>query len=70
MEADLRSRPNGGSAPLRSKCPTTLLIGETLAQVSIRADAPRDLSDDVEAADWAPDGTNLAMVHVVNSRAG
>jgi serine/threonine protein kinase/Tol biopolymer transport system component len=39
----------------------------TLAQVSIGADAPRDLLDNVEAADWTPDGNALAVVHVVNS---
>jgi serine/threonine protein kinase/Tol biopolymer transport system component len=38
----------------------------TLAQVSIGADAPRDLLDNVEAADWTPDGNGLAVVHVVN----
>jgi eukaryotic-like serine/threonine-protein kinase len=37
----------------------------TLAQVSIGADAPRDLLDNVEAADWTPDGNALAVVHVV-----
>jgi eukaryotic-like serine/threonine-protein kinase len=37
----------------------------TLAQVSIGADAPRDLLDSVEAADWAPDGNALAVVHIV-----
>jgi eukaryotic-like serine/threonine-protein kinase len=40
----------------------------TLAQVSIGADAPRDLLDNVEAADWAPDGNALAVVHVVGSQ--
>ena len=40
----------------------------TLAQVSIGADAPRDLLDSVEAADWAPDGNTLAVVHVVNNQ--
>ena len=38
----------------------------TLAQVSIGADAPRDLLDNVEAAEWAPGGAALAVVHVVN----
>src|SRR5205085_1780760 len=37
----------------------------TLAQLSIGADAPRDLLDDVEDADWAPDGSSLAVVHDV-----
>jgi eukaryotic-like serine/threonine-protein kinase len=36
----------------------------TLAQLSIGADAPRDLLDNVEAADWTPDGTALAVVHI------
>ena len=40
----------------------------TLAQVSIGADAPRDLLDNVEAADWAPDGGALAVVHVVSGQ--
>ncbi|HEX6804431.1 MAG TPA: protein kinase [Terriglobales bacterium] len=37
----------------------------TLAQLSIGADAPRDLLDNVEAADWTPDGNALAVVHAV-----
>jgi eukaryotic-like serine/threonine-protein kinase len=37
----------------------------TLAQLSIGADAPRDLLDNVEEADWMPDGSALAVVHVV-----
>jgi len=40
----------------------------TLAQVSIGADAPRDLLDSVEAASWAPSGEALAVVHVVNGQ--
>ncbi len=37
----------------------------TLAQLSVGADAPRDLLDNVEAADWTPDGSALAVVHAV-----
>jgi eukaryotic-like serine/threonine-protein kinase len=40
----------------------------TLAQVSIGADAPRDLLENVEAADWTPAGDALAVVHVVNGQ--
>ena len=40
----------------------------TLAQLSIGADAPRDVLDNVEQADWAPDGTGLAVVHSVNGK--
>jgi eukaryotic-like serine/threonine-protein kinase len=38
----------------------------TLAQLSIGADAPRDLLENVESADWNPDGNSLAVVHVLN----
>jgi serine/threonine protein kinase len=40
----------------------------TLAQLSIGADAPRDLLDNVEDADWNPDGRELAVVHEVNGK--
>jgi serine/threonine protein kinase/Tol biopolymer transport system component len=40
----------------------------TLAQLSIGADAPRDILANVESADWTPDGTALAAVHVVNGK--
>lgn len=40
----------------------------TLAQLSIGADAPRDLLDNVEDADWNPDGRALAVVHEVNGK--
>ncbi len=41
----------------------------TLAQVSVSGGvAPRQISTDVEWADWAPDGTSFAMVRDVNSR--
>ena len=40
----------------------------TLAEVSIGADAPRDLLDNVEAADWAPGGDALAVVHAVGGQ--
>lgn len=40
----------------------------TLAQVSVGADAPRDLLDNVEAADWNPRGDALAVVHVVSGQ--
>lgn len=40
----------------------------TLAQLSVGADAPRDLLDNVEEADWTPDGTALAVVHVAEGK--
>jgi len=46
---------------------TFLHVG-TLAQLSIGADAPRDLLDNVEQADWSPDGNALAVVHAVGGK--
>src|SRR5438876_2294269 len=40
----------------------------TFAQLSIGADAPRDLLDNVEDADWNPDGSALAVVHEVGGK--
>jgi eukaryotic-like serine/threonine-protein kinase len=62
--------PAGQIAVLRhfSVSPNHFTHRGTLAQVSIGADAPRDLLDTVEAADWAPGGDALAVVHVVNGQ--
>jgi Tol biopolymer transport system component len=62
--------PAGQMAVLRrfGTSPNHFTHRGTLAQVSIGADAPRDLLDSVEAADWAPDGNALAVVHVVNGQ--
>lgn len=35
----------------------------TLAQVSLAGGAPREVLDEVDSADWAPDGSNLAVAH-------
>ena len=62
--------PSGQMAVLRNfrvSDDTFLHIG-TLAQLSIGADAPRDLLGDVEQADWAPDGTTLAVAHAVDGK--
>ena len=40
----------------------------TLAQLSIGADAPRDLLDNVQDADWNLDGSALAVVHEVGGK--
>ena len=40
----------------------------TLAQLSIGADAPRDLLDNVEEADWTSDGGALAVAHVAGGK--
>jgi len=40
----------------------------TLAQVPIGGGAPRELLDDVESADWMPDGKSLVIVRSVEGR--
>ncbi len=40
----------------------------TLAQVPISGSAPREVLENVLAADWAPDGLNLAVVRLVGTR--
>ena len=40
----------------------------TLARASLSGGASRDLLEDVQDADWLPDGSNLAVSHFVNGR--
>src|SRR4051812_30347706 len=40
----------------------------TLAQVPINGGAPRELLNDVEAAEWTPDGRALAVVRTIEGR--
>ncbi|HYX27086.1 MAG TPA: protein kinase, partial [Pyrinomonadaceae bacterium] len=45
-----------------------LLYLGTLARMPISGGAPRELVEDVNEADWSPDGTKLAVVRYVNGR--
>ncbi len=40
----------------------------TLARVPVDGGTPRDILEDVQDADWSPDGTKLAVVRWVNGR--
>src|SRR5262249_23504754 len=40
----------------------------TLARVPVDGGTPRDILEDVQDADWSPDGTKLAVVRLVNGR--
>jgi eukaryotic-like serine/threonine-protein kinase len=44
------------------------LYAGTLARVPLVGGAPREILNDVEWADWSPDGTNVAIVHEVDGR--
>ena len=53
---------------LHSKPRDAFLNGGTLARVPLVGGAPREILDDVEWADWSPDGTTIAVVHEVEGR--
>jgi Tol biopolymer transport system component/predicted Ser/Thr protein kinase len=47
---------------------SSFLYAGTLARVPLVGGAPREILNDVEWADWSPDGTNVAIVHEVGAR--
>jgi eukaryotic-like serine/threonine-protein kinase len=40
----------------------------TLARMALAGGAPREVLRDVKAADWAPDGNQLAVIHMIEGR--
>ncbi len=48
---------------LRAHSSNAFLDGGTLARVSLAGGAPREILDNVESADWTPDGSDLAVTH-------
>ncbi|MGA7907078.1 MAG: WD40 repeat domain-containing serine/threonine protein kinase [Candidatus Sulfotelmatobacter sp.] len=53
---------------LGSRPRDAFLYAGTLARVPLVGGAPREILDNVEWADWSPDGSSLAVVHEVNGR--
>jgi serine/threonine protein kinase/Tol biopolymer transport system component len=53
---------------LRAKPRDAFSYAGTLARVPLVGGAPREVLNDVEWADWSPDGTNVAVVHEVEGR--
>ena len=47
---------------------SSFLYAGTLARVPLVGGAPREILNDVEWADWAPDGANIVVVHEVGGR--
>ncbi len=47
---------------------SSFLYAGTLARVPLVGGAPREILNDVEWADWSPDGTNVVIVHEVAGR--
>jgi len=44
------------------------LFRGTLARMPLGSNAPREILEDVEEADWAPDGSDLAIIREVNGK--
>jgi len=53
---------------LGSRPRDAFLYSGTLARVPLVGGAPREILENVEWADWSPDGNSLAVVHEVNGR--
>jgi len=53
---------------LGSRPRDAFLYSGTLARVPLVGGAPREILENVEWADWSPDGSTLAVVHEVNGR--
>src|SRR5271169_1594435 len=47
---------------------SSFLYSGTLARVPLVGGAPREILNDVEWADWSPDGTNVVVIHEVGGR--
>jgi len=53
---------------LNSRTVKPFLLGGTLARVPLGGGAPREILENVEFADWTPDGSNLVIVREVQGR--
>jgi Tol biopolymer transport system component len=67
--------PPGRIVSISSSGEMAILLGAaasesagTLARVALSGGAPREILEDVNDADWSPDGTNLAVSHTVGGR--
>jgi Tol biopolymer transport system component len=65
LQADLQSVSQRGEMAVLLRKPG----GDTvLARMPIGGGAPRELLEQVQSADWGPDGDSLAVVHTVDGR--
>jgi Tol biopolymer transport system component len=67
--------PEGRIVSISSSGEMAILLGAaaslsagTLARMALSGGAPREILEDVNDADWSPDGTNLAVSHTVGGR--
>jgi len=69
-DADVLAISSSGEMALALKARPTegFAYSGTLARVPLGGGAPREVMENVEFADWSPDGAALAIVHEVNGR--
>jgi eukaryotic-like serine/threonine-protein kinase len=65
LEADLQAVSKHGEMAVLLNRPAG---GVVLARVPIGGGAPREVLEQVQSADWGPDGDSLAVVHTVDGR--
>jgi Tol biopolymer transport system component len=65
LQADLQGVSQRGELAVLLRKPNG---DETLARMPIAGGAPREVLEQVQSADWGPDGDSLAVVHTVNGR--
>ncbi len=68
--ADLNSISTTGemAVSVKHRLTGTYVGTGTLSRVPISAGAPRAVLEDVQSADWSPDGTNMAVIRNVSGR--
>ncbi|HEV2388563.1 MAG TPA: protein kinase [Candidatus Acidoferrales bacterium] len=59
---------NGEMALLMNPTPGGFTFTGTLARAPLSGGAPRELLNNVTYADWSPDGSQLAVAHVIGAR--
>jgi Tol biopolymer transport system component len=65
---DLLALSRSGQLAMTLQGRTRRGLGERLAEVPLAGGSPRELLDNVGAADWSPDGTKLAVVQCTNGK--
>jgi serine/threonine protein kinase/Tol biopolymer transport system component len=66
-DARILSISSSGEMAILLGSPARDVMG-TLARVPISGGAPREILENVNDADWSPDGASLAVAHIVGSR--
>jgi hypothetical protein len=64
------SSPGSSPFQLNNQVRARLPDDGTLARVSLAGGAPREILEDVQDADWSPDGKQLAVCRLVGNREG